>query len=374
MLQALRLTLTPLATGLVDVTRVQRLHQSCSYHMHPAILDAMTHTGGALQNSKQSEQGVTRIPVAIRAFLVPSESDKAAVLQSGTHHCNGCYQGLTADGSALTDFYLAGSGNSVYVNGFCAKVVSRATQKANHPSSTKEKSILPELYAARMQAADFVPSDRTFKEGVAQNTWKGTVTGRALSMLYDASEAKTTAHVATALINGASILQQRLLSTPRDEVHLVTAGAPCPVPSCADSRAGAPAAAAAAICSLMKAASMEFPTAAMQSITQDGRCPLAQTAARGKDVFGAAISAGVCMRAKLLCQPASIVMQNTRIMPIPRGSFANLKLVPIAHDTLQPEEVKVHTLIMPVIPTAIVFNLPLIHVAAGVSPCCWPQF
>lgn len=340
-LQIVQQTVFPLATGQVDVAALQRLHQPGSFLLHPAILDATTHTAGALQNSKKSEEGVTRIPVGMVAFSAPPEPAKHVSSSNEViYTCHSQFTGFHTDKSAVTDFYLAAHG-SLDMKGFQAKIVSNAVRMAKLPLQTAESDRPLDVYATSLEAHATLSSHGSEKKGTAKETWDALCMGHALSAVYIPTRAEKATHVANGLINGASLLQQQLLFSSACHVQVTVAGAPYLVPSCANSRTGAPGAAAAALCSLAKAVSMEIETATVRSLSRDEREPTEQSAVVGDDAFGSAVTSAVHLRPKLMRQPTKKLMQNTRIMPMPRGSLANLKMVPMEQAALQPGEVKV---------------------------------
>lgn len=339
----------PRAVGQVDTSKRQRLYQSGCYNVHPATLDAMTHTAGALQSMRGSEQGVMRVPVAISTFLPPSEISKRPTLQPANQYCHGQFTGLMADGSALSDFSLAVLDTNLFLHGFQAKkVVYGAKEVVGHSSELrrlKETDGYPELYAVCYQAAHLQCFVGTPMSASAKGLWSASRSGDVLSAVFRASQARNGAHVARGLLSGVSLLQQHLLSKHDAEVQFVTAGAPSVLPSCADCRKGAAASAAAtaALCSLLKVASMEFPAATIKTINQDNRESAALTdVVPGEDASGAAVAGAVHLQAKLLCQQSgSGLKHDTHIMPVPRGSLNNLKMVSVEQADVRTGDVKV---------------------------------
>ena len=120
------------ATGRVDASKLLRQQQPDGYAMHPAVLDALTHTAAALQSSQKSEAGVTRIPVGVHALLAPAAAavTAAAPLRAAQQWCQGTFAGMSADGAALTNFQMAAGSGSLQLCGFQAKVASTAATAA----------------------------------------------------------------------------------------------------------------------------------------------------------------------------------------------------------------------------------------------------
>ena len=132
-------TVEAVATGQVDAFSLLRQQQPDGYAMHPAVLDALTHTAAALQSSQKSETGVTRIPVGVHALLAPAAAagTTAAPLRTAQQWCQGAFAGMSADGAALTNFRMAaGSGTgSLQLCGFQAKVAATAAAGARQTAA-----------------------------------------------------------------------------------------------------------------------------------------------------------------------------------------------------------------------------------------------
>ena len=95
-------------------------HQPGAYAVHPAVLDATTHTAAVLSGNQSPEEGpaVTRIPAALDAFAAQTAGpDRAA---GSGEWCCGALDALRPDGSVVTSFGL-GAG-AAHLTGFTAKV------------------------------------------------------------------------------------------------------------------------------------------------------------------------------------------------------------------------------------------------------------
>lgn len=100
-------------------------HQPGVYAVHPAVLDATTHTAAVLSGNQSpaAEEGpaVTRIPAALDAFAAQTAGpDRAA---GSGEWCCGALDALRPDGSVVTSFGL-GAG-AVHLAGFTAKVCKK---------------------------------------------------------------------------------------------------------------------------------------------------------------------------------------------------------------------------------------------------------
>lgn len=122
----------PVATGQVVGGELLSTQQPEGYIMHPALLDAATHTAAALQASHAEEARVTRIPVALGALVAAADNAAAAsaasppLLHDAAQWAAGVFGGLSADGStASTSFSLTGR-SALQLSGFQAKTVSAA--------------------------------------------------------------------------------------------------------------------------------------------------------------------------------------------------------------------------------------------------------
>jgi hypothetical protein len=97
-------------------------HQPGAYTVHPAVLDATTHTAAVLSGSQsatnEDQPAVTRIPAALDAFAAQTAGpDQAA---GSGNWCCGALDALRPDGSVVTSFGL-GAG-AAHLAGFTAKV------------------------------------------------------------------------------------------------------------------------------------------------------------------------------------------------------------------------------------------------------------
>lgn len=97
-------------------------HQPGAYAVHPAVLDATTHTAAVLSGSQspatEDQAAVTRIPAALDAFAAQTAGPGQAA--GSGKWCCGALDALRPDGSVVTNFGL-GAG-AAHLAGFTAKV------------------------------------------------------------------------------------------------------------------------------------------------------------------------------------------------------------------------------------------------------------
>lgn len=126
-----------LAAGQVDSSDLLR-QQPGGYLMHPAILDATTHTAATLQGTQKTEAGITRVPVGVHALLARS----VPLGRTARHWCQGTILASAGNGVALTNFAMAVSGDSgIYISGFEAKRISRHAFGSFEKPTTSRSSI-----------------------------------------------------------------------------------------------------------------------------------------------------------------------------------------------------------------------------------------
>ena len=335
-----------LSTGHVDAS--QQLHQPGSFLVHPAALDAMTHTAAALQGSQAAEAGVTRIPVGVSALLAPKP---ALTVQPSVAQrwCQGMLAGMLADGAALADFAMsAGSASaSVQLAGFQAKVAGTAAQRAPRPADVEVQQPAHYMYSIDWQAEEQLQpaAAAAAVSGGAQQKRGWTMAGRstAITAVFAGSASRTAAQAAAAATDGLELLQQRLPQMGSGSLSLQVQATTSQLASSVGGRAPAAAAAAASLAALVKGAGMEFKAVNLRSSSVDAAVTAAAFADPAVDAFGTAATSGAVLRAKLLRAPMAAVLANSHLMPLPRGSLADLKLVPHAKTAPGPGEIKVRS-------------------------------
>ena len=116
------------------------LHDTCQqpggYGVHPAVLDAATHTAAAFASAESSEDAhFTRIPAALDAFCAAS----ATVTSHAIVWCTGTLERLLSSGTVVTSFHLASETSvpAASISGFQAKMIR------SHPDATVD--VLPAL-------------------------------------------------------------------------------------------------------------------------------------------------------------------------------------------------------------------------------------
>jgi hypothetical protein len=106
--------------------------QPGAYAVHPATLDATTHTAAVLSGSQapanEGQAALTRIPAALDAFAAQT-SGPDQVAGSGKWCC-GALDALRPDGSVVTSFGL-GAG-AAHLAGFTAKVCRISISNTPH--------------------------------------------------------------------------------------------------------------------------------------------------------------------------------------------------------------------------------------------------
>lgn len=121
-----------------------RQQQPDAYVVHPAALDAATHTAAVFSTiSERSSDttaeaaAVTRIPVALAAF---GAAVGQPVQGSGQQRwCSGALRAVHPDGSVVTDFNVTDAG-AAHLSGFIAKVCSlRLHQHSSGSMSTPSR-------------------------------------------------------------------------------------------------------------------------------------------------------------------------------------------------------------------------------------------
>ena len=163
---------------------------------------------------------------------------------------------------------------------------------------------------------------------------------------YHAGALRSAADTAAAATTGLQLLQTLVPGAPAgSSVGLHVLAAPSTHASCSSStRAAWAAAAAASLAALAKVAGTEL-AASLRSSSLDAATPRADAAAApvSTDAYGTAGSGGAVLRARLLHQPTAGASElpNSHLMPVPRGSLANLRPVPHAQAAPGSGEVKV---------------------------------
>lgn len=339
--QALLLHLVPIvhptavAIGQVDAVSLQRRHQNGGCIIHPAVLDAMTHTAATMQSSQESEKGLTRIPVAFCALAVPPSQ----AIESRSYACHGHFTGLLKSGIAVTNFGMAAHTN-VQLNGFQAKVAAGSKQLASTlRGSMDTEREAPKFYVVDFQAETSTPSStQKITNGRCKRAWHAFCSNMSVKVVYNATAARSAQHVIAATILGMGLFQQHQMLARLTKVDLHLAGTPMPLSICSSS-AGSSASVSASLAALAKAVSIECAAATITSSCQDAA--MLADFLTAEDTFGTNTTGALKMRNKLLSKPVNATVLNSHIMPMPRGSLGNLKIVPIPQDVPGRAQVKV---------------------------------
>lgn len=120
----------PLA-AVANLEPADNAGQPDSYVVHPASLDATTHTAAVLStllapSSLSAEAAVTRIPVALEVYGAPQQQ-----LSRGQETwCSGVVEAVQTDGSVVTGYGIAPAClTSARLSGFVAKVRNSCIQQ-----------------------------------------------------------------------------------------------------------------------------------------------------------------------------------------------------------------------------------------------------
>ena len=325
-----------LATGTLDSCWLRRQGQPSGFLMHPAALDAATHTAAALQASQQAEEGVMRIPVGVSALLA------SRLATAGEQQwCRGLFAGMAADGSALADFAAAsGARTGVQLVGFQAKPVATSLQSSSSKGNVKGRQPAADLLYVTDWQAEQPAAWAAAACPQQMHTWQLASDHDSTAATMLASRAHSPAAVVSAASAGLALLQRLLVRQGTAPIRLRIAAAPSPLVSAGGWHSATAAAAAASVAALAKAASMEFASAGLSSCSLDALAPGAAAALPSPaDTFGTAATQGAVLRAKLLRQQALVMLPNSHLLPMPRGSLADLRLVPHERSHPGPGEV-----------------------------------
>lgn len=152
----------------------------------------------------------------------------------------------------------------------------------------------------------------------------------------------------SAAVDGLELLQKQLALLPAGSllalaVHSSAAASalgPLPAPCAAPGTH----AAQAAVQALLKVAGMEHPAVRISYTQRDAAIPAAGAGgshAPSGDAFGvAALAGGAASRARLLRAPAPVPRTAHHLMPMPRGSLASMRMMPLRNETPGPGQVR----------------------------------
>ena len=317
--------------------------QLSGHSMHPGRSDAVLHLSAAWLITA----GPLQIPVGLSALAVQgAESGKG---------CGWIYpiaapasNGGTAAGPVF-DFCLKEEQQALF-HASCLEVREvRGAALASSSTAAQLASLDSLVYEVQWQVASqhrMSPLSRrqaTTRENHA-GAWSVVHDGHVGSMCSAPDSAlhcfaagiRNAAGVTGVVTNGLELLQQRLAGSCTLQI-VASAGT---VPSLTGAGSAMPAAASASLEALAKVAAAEGGSDVLCSGRVDDAAPVA-AAIPAVDPFGTAAVGGSLLQAKLLRHPLRVLPANSHLLPVPRGSLANLKLEMHASEIPAPGTVKV---------------------------------
>lgn len=148
-----------MALGRADGTSLLAPQQPDSYIMHPAMLDAATHTAAALQDGQGSTGHITRIPVGVQA-LCGAALEEPLAPNPAQQWCRGIIAGKDAFDTVLASFNVSvSSSSSLQLCGFQAKVVRSSSASEGHFAHLKAVTHAQPLRAATTEMLRQVADD-----------------------------------------------------------------------------------------------------------------------------------------------------------------------------------------------------------------------
>lgn len=325
----------PAQPSAVAAIWVPHAAQQNGYCMQPAAADAVLHLSGAFNRTAAPLQ----IPVAMSALAIQSP---------GGHSC-WVHPAATPAGSdgeqTSLDYSLQDQRELLFqLDGLLVKQVGAAAKPAR-PAGAAAQQPADYMYSIDWQAEEQLQPAATAVSGSAERKRGWTVGGRspAITAVFAGSASRTAAQAAAAATDGLELLQQRLPQMGSGSLSLQVQATTSQLASSVGGRAPAAAAAAASLAALVKGAGMEFKAVNLRSSSVDAAVTAAAFADPAVDAFGTAATSGAVLRAKLLRAPMAAVLANSHLMPLPRGSLADLKLVPHAKTAPGPGEIKVRS-------------------------------
>ena len=311
--------------------------QQNGYCLQPAMADATLHLSGAFS----SKGAPLQIPVGMAALAVQGSS--------GRHSCwvhpsaMPTAAGSSGPGGALLNFRLEGQQRlqMMQLDGLNVKAVATGPHSIAPEATIATPSQQPAaelLYVTDWQVEQ--PAAGT--AGTQQtHTWQLDSGLGSTAATVLAGAARSPAGVVTAASDGLALLQHLLVRQGTAPLSLRISAAPGQLASAGVQQGPMAAAAAASLAALAKAAAMEFASAGLSSSSLDALAPhCAATWPPAADTLGTAATQGAVLRARLLRQPALAALPNSHLLPMPRGSLADLRLVQHTQQAPGPGELK----------------------------------
>ena len=316
--------------------------QLSGHSMHPGRSDAVFHLSAAWLTTAAPLQ----IPVGMSALAIQgAESGK----DCGWNHptATPASNGGTAAGPVF-DFCLKEEQQALF-HASCLEVREvRGKALASSSTAAQLASLDSLVYEVQWQASSqhcMSPlSRRQAASGHHAGAWSVVHGGHGGGMCNApdnvlqcfAADICSAAGVTGAVTSGLELLQQRSAGSCTLQI-VASAGT---VPSLTGAGSAMPAAASASLEALAKVAAAEGGSDVLCSGRVDDAAPVA-AAIPAVDPFGTAAVGGSLLQAKLLRHPLRVLPSNSRLLPLPRGSVANLKLEMHASEIPAPGTVKV---------------------------------
>lgn len=305
-------------TPKICVANIMAPHwsQTSGFVLHPALADATEHLLGAF--SSPDAAAPLKIPVSAAAL----SAQPLACSQEWVHPTAG-----PAGPEAGPDRYVCALGNAFRLSELGLKALTPTTQ--NQLQQAQQAEMLDFQYETEWQTNES-NSHEMFATTSSPLTWQST----SQTALSTANALRDLQH----LLSGGNSAKQLTVAIA-DAPSVLQAPAGCGV---APSRA----ATSSSLSALTKAAAMEFSNVAIESTLVSAFKPYSSAKQQHTlpsnigDAFGSSVEGGSRLRAKLLRNPLPVLPTNTHVMPMPRGSLANLKLVPHTKTAPGPGEVQ----------------------------------
>ena len=310
--------------------------QQNGYALHPAAADAVLHLSGAFS----ANGAALRVPVGMGALAISASRGHSFCAHPAAAP-NGSPDGSGPADMALS-YRLLGAAQlpTFELSNLLIREMKAPAAAAAASAAAASPEPSPEfLYSIHWQAERLEQQEvqgSLVADGQLHTLGPWAAADSAVQ--YNAGVPGTAA--CAAAVEGLQLMQQRLPSLARGSLDLAVRGAPSAV--CTPGRTSAAASAAAAsLRALAKVAGMEFGAVQLRTSELDAAAASGAAAPAAVDAFGTAGSAGAVLRAKLLRQPHTPTPSNSHLMPMPRGSLADLKLVPHTQVAPAPGEIQV---------------------------------
>jgi acyl transferase domain-containing protein/NADPH:quinone reductase-like Zn-dependent oxidoreductase/acyl carrier protein/NAD(P)-dependent dehydrogenase (short-subunit alcohol dehydrogenase family) len=287
--------------GCVASIRAPHWSSTSGFVAHPAIADATLHLLSAF--SDPYKPATLQVPISAASLSVHRELKSSST--DWVHPSAG-------PSTARNGGFDCSLGGSFALNDLQVK----AWTPAQTPT-TKETAadMLEFMYETEWQASIAGVEEKEEASGAQVLRWQAGAATSAVATSDGLRDLQSALHTADVTTNG---------------LHVAISQASSSLISPAGQGSPSTSATSASLVALVKAAAMEYSNVNIQSMlipsstTKNSLLPAGTT---DGDAFGASSEAGAVLRAKLLRRPLPTAPSNSHIMPLPRGSLANLKLV-----------------------------------------------